>query len=95
MEAPSYIRIYFKNMGSDDFPYHDLAKLIEVMRGDGDEIVHLVTLDGAATVFRAKQIVGLRTFTPESRKNVELHQKAIEDEVEAVKNSIGTKPDWL
>lgn len=95
MQAPSYVRIYFKDMGSDDFHVRDFDKLLEVMHGDGNAIVRMVALDGAATVFRAEQIVGLRTFTPESRANVERYQKAIEDEVEAVKNSIGSKPDWL
>jgi len=93
MSGPSYLRVYFKNMDSDDFPIEleDTLKaiMIDYVQSGTDYVYTYQTHDGAVTTFHVSQVVGLRTFTPESREAVERHRASINDELKLVRHDLG------
>jgi|SRR5690606_13186754 len=93
MSGPSYLRVYFKDMASDDFPIEleDAIKsiMIDHVQSGTDYVYSYRTHDGAVATFRASQVIGLRTFTPESRETVERVQAAIDDEIKLVRHDLG------
>lgn len=93
MSGPSYLRVYFKDMDSDDFPIEleDAIKaiMLDYVQSGTDYVYTYRTHDGAVTTFRVSQVVGMRTFTPESRETVERVRAAIEDEIKLVRHDLG------